>query len=80
MENIHRLVSHSDIFKLHYKDDIYIFCHSIFLFLKIEYKYKEEKINEELNRMFQEEPNNKIFSFFTQTISILIEIQRRSCL
>jgi len=62
MEHIHSLVSHSDIFKLHYKDHIYIFCHSIFLFLKIEKKYKEE----DLNRMFQEEPNNKIFSFFTQ--------------
>ena len=76
MEHINKLVSHSDIFKLHYQDNIYIFCHFIFLLLKLEYKIKEENINDELNRMFNEEPDNHIFSFFTSgggavTISVL---------
>ena len=66
MEIINQLTNHSDIFKLHYKNIIYVFCHSLFVFFEIENNVKKENVEKELNKLYTSDPNNIIFSFFTQ--------------
>ena len=64
MDIINQLTNHSDIFKLHYKDSIYVFCHSLFVFFEIENKINIEDVEKELNSLYSNDPNNIIFSFF----------------
>ena len=66
MEIINQLTSHSDIFKLHYKKSVYVFCQSLFVFFEIEHKIKKENIEKEIKKEYDSDPNNRIFSFFTQ--------------
>jgi hypothetical protein len=66
MEIINQLTNHSDIFKLHYKNTVYVFCQSLFVFFEIENKIKKENIEKELKKVYDSDPDNRLFSFFTQ--------------